>query len=52
MKIAINAAFNAIGGAKMQLINMAKLIPSSNYDLDLVIYVNKYHVFERPFSIT
>ena len=42
MKIAINAAFNAIGGAKMQLINMAKLIPSSNYELDLIIYVNKH----------
>ena len=42
MKIAINAAFNAIGGAKIQLINMAKFIPSSNYDLDLVIYVNKH----------
>ena len=42
MKIAINAAFNAIGGAKMLLINVTRNLPSINDDLDLIIYVNKY----------
>jgi len=41
MNLAINAAFNPAGGSLTQLVNMVKYFPSSDDNLNLVIYVNK-----------